>query len=340
MLAGHMMGASSVDIAAARGRIVTLGEALVDMLPLAQPAHGSPSAYQPAAGGAPANVAVGVARLGAPAGFVGRVGDDAFGRFLLTTLEDAGVDVSQVRTTTERTALAFVTLGEGGERDFAFYRENSADLSLTTEDIDADYLKAAAFLHVGSLSLTSEPARSATLAALRVAHSFGVPRSVDPNLRLGLWPSPDAARREIAALLPHATLIKLSEGELAFLTGATTERAARSLMGVETALLCVTHGAAGTTYYSAYSTGSVTSFPVTPVDTTGAGDAFVAALLVGLWQLGDWPAALSDTPTIERVVKHANAFAALTVTKQGAIPALPNRAELARFLASQDADPT
>lgn len=308
------------------------------MLPLAQPTAGTPSAYQPAAGGAPANVAVGVARLGAPAGFVGKVGHDAFGRFLLTTLEGEGVDVSQVRMTALRTALAFVTQGEAGERDFVFYRENAADLSLTAEDIRADYLKAAAFLHVGSLSLTAEPARSATLAALHLAHSLGVPRSVDPNLRLALWPNPSVARREIAALLPHATVIKLSEGELAFLTGATTERAARSLMGEATALLCVTRGAAGATYYSAHGSGSVPSFPVTPVDTTGAGDAFVAALLVGLRQQGDWLAALSHTPTIERVVKRANAVAALTVTKQGAIPALPNRAELARFLASHGAD--
>lgn len=326
------------------GRIVALGEALVDLV-ADSPGEGSladAATFYRAAGGAPANVAVGVARLGARSGFVGAVGNDAFGDFLETTLREEGVDTSQmIRSEQERTALAFVSLGAGGEREFLFYRHATADLQLRPSDLSEDYVSSAAVLHVGSLSLTAEPVRSATLAALQIARGSGVERSVDPNLRLDLWPDPETARRQIRELLAHATLLKISEDELEFLTGASGEGAARSLMHPDLALVCVTRGAAGVDYYTRSTSGTVATYKVQPVDTTGAGDAFMAALLVGLHRTPLMAQGLADdvndTQTLEKILRRANAFAALTVTRLGAIPAMPTAKELEAFLAANEA---
>lgn len=319
-------------------RVVTLGEALVDLV-VEEPrgaALQEARSFQRAAGGAPANVAVGVARLGAPAGFIGAVGSDPFGRFLQRTLQANGVDTSQVKETAAgQTALAFVSHAGEGERGFLFYRQNAADLQLRPEDVNEAYVANAAVLHVGSLSLTAEPALAATLTGLAYARSHGVPRSVDPNLRLDLWPHTRAAKGAIIELLSQATLVKLSAEELEFLTGATTAAAARSLMHEELQLLCVTRGAAGVEYHTQARSGHVHGWRVDPVDTTGAGDAFVAALLAALTELpgqAGVAAVVADTAVLERTLRRATAFAALTVTRVGAIPAMPSAAELAVFM--------
>ncbi|MFA5550122.1 MAG: PfkB family carbohydrate kinase [Trueperaceae bacterium] len=318
------------------GRVVALGEALVDLLP-GPPAADRPGevAYYPAAGGAPANVAVGAARLGATAGFIGALADDPFGRFLLSTLRSEGVDTDHVVIAPgARTALAFVTHGEGGERRFHFYREDAADLRLHPLDVDAAYIASATVLHVGSLSLTGESARSATLHAVASARRLGVPVSVDANLRLDLWPTAGAARREVLALAAEATVLKLSEDELEFLTGARGEPAARSLFGSELELLCVTQGARGTAYFTRAAASFVPAFAVEPVDTTGAGDAFVAALLAAFALEGSVRGTVADPPVLAGAIRRAYAFAALTVTRPGAIAAMPRQGELDAFLRS------
>lgn len=322
-----------------RGRVVTLGEALVDMLPGPPAADAPPDevAYYRAAGGAPANVAVGAARLGAAAGFIGALADDPFGRFLLGTLRSEGVDTHNVVVVPDaRTALAFVTHSDGGERRFHFYREGAADLRLRPVDVNAAYIAGAAVLHVGSLSLTGESARSATLHAVATARRLNVPVSVDPNLRLDLWPTAATARREILALMAQATLLKLSDEELEFLTGASGESAARSLFGSELELLCVTHGAHGTSYYTRTATSFETAFAVTPVDTTGAGDAFVAALLATIAVAGSVHKTVDDSLALAAAIRRANAFAALTVTRPGATTAMPRPDELEAFLRGSD----
>ena len=320
-------------------RVVTLGEALVDLV-ADEPRGAALQAtrtFQRAAGGAPANVAVGVARLGTPAGFIGAVGSDPFGRFLKRTLQAEGVDTSQVaETAAGQTALAFVSHSAGGERGFLFYRQNAADLQLRPEDVNEAYVANAAVLHVGSLSLTAEPARAATLTALAFARGHGVPRSVDPNLRLDQWPDAQAAREAIRELLSQATLVKLSAEELEFLTGDTSPATARALLHDELQLLCVTRGAAGVEYHTQARSGYVHGWRVEPVDTTGAGDAFVAALLAALAESPgqtSLAASVADAAVLERALHRATAFAALTVTRVGAIPAMPTAAELAAFMA-------
>lgn len=308
---------------------------------VAEEQHGADLAaaavFHRAAGGAPANVAVGVARLGVPAAFIGQVGADPFGDFLASTLAEEGVNVDHLsRSETAATALAFVSLGPGGERDFVFYRQAAADLQLTPADVSSAFGGDAAVMHVGSLSLTAEPARSATYHAISLARSKGVPVSVDPNLRLSLWPDARTARQEVLNLVAHANVLKLSEDELEFLTGAADGGAAASLMHDRMQLICVTRGQQGVEYHTREISGTVPAFAVTAVDTTGAGDAFTAGLLAALARapgLAGDAGGPPDLPALESALRRANAFAALTVTRRGAIPAMPTLAELEAFLA-------
>lgn len=289
-------------------------------------------AFQKAAGGAPANVAVGVARLGYRAGFMGQVGDDEFGHFLADTLRAGGVDTGGLRFSSEaRTALAFVSLRADGEREFMFYRHPSADMLWRPEDVDAAFAAQTRIFHYGSISLIGEPSRGATLAALEHARGGGALISYDPNLRPALWPNSDAARAGILAGWGHAELIKVSEEELVFLSGEPgLARGARALWHDRLRLLVVTRGPEGCAYFTPDGEGAGPGFCVEPVDTTGAGDAFVAGLLAGLL---DHDLRL-DPPALAHALRLGNAAGALTTTKRGAIPALPTRAEVEALLAA------
>jgi fructokinase len=313
--------------------VLSLGELLIDFVPdrtgvtLGQADH-----FLKAAGGAPANVAVGLARLGVDAGFVGKVGDDPFGRWLADVLANDGVDVGQLRfDAAARTALAFVSLTAEGERDFMFYRHPSADQLHRPDEIDLDAVAAADILHHGSISLIQEPSRSATLAAIEAARAAGRLVSYDPNLRLPLWPSADAAREGILSAWRSAHVIKISDDELAFLTGSRDLEAARTLLHDDLRLLAVTLGADGVAWFAQGRSGVTPGFRVEVADTTGAGDAFVAGLLAALQ--AD-PALPSDPEALDAALRRANAYAALTTTAAGAIPALPTREALERFLAA------
>jgi fructokinase len=314
--------------------IVTVGELLIDFI--AEPAGlavAEAERFVPAAGGAPANVAVGAARLGGDAAFLGKVGDDPFGRKLAALLTSEGVDVGGLRFDgSARTALAFVALREGGEREFSFYRNPSADMLYRPDEVDLDLVRAAKILHFGSISLIHEPARGATLAAVEAARSAGVIVSFDPNLRPALWPDEDAARDGLLLGWQLAQVIKASEEELEFLAGDPGPAAARGLMHPGLELLAITRGPRGVDYLTRDREGSVPGFTVEARDTTGAGDAFVAALLESLARRPD----LARRPAeLRAALVRANACAALTVTRHGAIPALPGRAELEAFLAMQ-----
>lgn len=314
--------------------VIACGELLIDFVPTESGVTLiEASAFKKAAGGAPANVAVGVARLGYRAGFLGQVGEDAFGHFLADTLLQSGVDVAGLRFSPEaRTALAFVSLRADGERSFMFYRHPSADMLWRPEDVDAAYAASARIFHYGSISLIGEPSRSATFAALDHARRGGALISYDPNLRLALWPSADAARAGMLAGWQHADLAKVSEEELEFLTGETDEaRAVGKLWHDRLKLLTVTRGAAGSAYFTADARGEVPGFKVSAVDTTGAGDGFLAGLLAGLLDGG----LQFEREKIEHALRLGNAVGGLTTTQRGAIPALPTRAAVETFVASQ-----
>lgn len=311
--------------------VIACGELLIDFVSTESGVSlaDAPS-FKKAPGGAPANVAVGVARLGHRAGFLGQVGDDDFGHFLADTLTHNGVDVGGLRFSTEaRTALAFVSLRADGERSFMFYRHPSADMLWRPEDVDVSYAAQTRVFHYGSISLINEPSRSATLTALTAARNAGALISYDPNLRLPLWPSADAARAGILAGWQYAHVIKVSEEELVFLTGQRDLTvAARSLWRDDLRLLVVTQGATGCVYFTPTGQGAVPGFKVQAVDTTGAGDGFVAGLLVGLLEGGlTW-----DQTRLEQGLRLGNAVGALTTLERGAIPALPTRQQVEKFL--------
>lgn len=319
--------------------IIALGELLIDFVSTVSgvPLSESP-AFEKAPGGAPANVAAGLAKLGQSAGFMGKVGDDAFGRFLAQTLRDAGVDTAALRFSAEaRTALAFVSLRADGERDFMFYRHPSADMLYAPAEVDEDYIRGGRIFHYGSISLIDDPVRGATLHAIETAREAGLLISYDPNLRLNLWPSPQAAREGMMLGWPLAQVIKVSEEELAFLSGTDDfDEAVARLWHTDLRLLLVTQGKAGCRYATPHVAGQVAGFAVRAVDTTGAGDGFVAGLLKGLFECAPdgVPLIPDDEDRLRAICRYANAVGALTTTRRGAIPALPTARQVDQFMHS------
>lgn len=312
--------------------IVTLGELLIDFVPTVSGVSLIEApAFKKAPGGAPANVAAGLSKLGVTCAFLGKVGEDAFGRFLKETLDEVGVNTEGLVFSDEaRTALAFVSLRADGEREFMFYRHPSADMLYRPEEVAVELIQNAKIFHFGSISLISEPSRSATLTALRTARESGLLISYDPNLRLALWPDADAAKTGMLSVWEQAALIKVSEEELTFLTGETdTAQAVDKLWHKDLRLMIVTLGKEGCAYITPDFRGTVSGFSVKPVDTTGAGDGFVAGLLRGLLINQD---ALHAESGLRAVCRFANAVGALTTTQLGAIPALPTLREVEAFL--------
>ena len=313
---------------------ICLGELLIDFVPTVTGAGliDTP-AFIKAPGGAPGNVAVGLARLGVQSAFMGKVGDDVFGHFLAQTLAETGVDVRPLRFSAEaRTALAFVSLRADGEREFMFYRHPSADMLFNPREVDVEAIQQAKLLHFGSISLIGEPSRSATLYAVDTARDAGCLISYDPNLRLPLWPDAEAARTGMLLGLKKAHIVKLSDDESEFLTGLCDLEAARqALWHDDLKLMVVTRGRAGCVYFTPEFSSAVESFAVEAVDATGAGDGFVAGLLQGV--LAD-PAIIQDETRLRGLCRFANAVGALATLERGAIPALPNREQVQAFLGS------
>ncbi|KAK0606881.1 hypothetical protein LWI29_005559 [Acer saccharum] len=315
------------------GLIVSFGEMLIDFVPTESGVSlAEAPGFLKAPGGAPANVAIAVTRLGGKAAFVGKLGDDEFGHMLAGILKENGVNGDGINFDQgARTALAFVTLRADGDREFMFYRNPSADMLLKPEELNLELIKSAKAFHYGSISLIVEPCRSAHLKAMEVAKEAGALLSYDPNLRLPLWPSAEEARVQIKSIWDKAEVIKVSDVELEFLTGSDKidDESALSLWHPNLKLLLVTLGEKGCRYYTKHFKGSVDAFHVKTVDTTGAGDSFVGALLT---KVVDDHSILEDEGRLREVLKFANACGAITTTKKGAIPALPTETEVLSLL--------
>ncbi|XP_042398029.1 fructokinase-1-like [Zingiber officinale] len=324
---------ANVNSAGDAGIVVSFGEMLIDFVPTESGVSlAEATAFLKAPGGAPANVAIAVKRLGRRSAFVGKLGDDEFGHMLVSILRDNGVsDAGVVFDSGARTALAFVTLRADGEREFMFYRNPSADMLLTKAELNVDLIRKASIFHYGSISLISEPCRSAHLKAMELAKEAGALLSFDPNLRLLLWPSPEEARKQILSIWNQADIVKVSEVELAFLTGhdSVEDEVAMRLWHPNLKLMLVTLGDKGCKYYTKDFRGLIGSFPVRQVDSTGSGDAFVGGMLRGI---EEDRSALQDEKKLREVLKFANACGAITATKKGAIPSLPNVAEVMQLL--------
>ena len=306
--------------------ITAIGEILIDMTQSGVTEQGIPR-YDANPGGAPANLAVAASRLGVNTAFVGRVGDDSYGAFLRRTLAQNGVDITGLSVDPrEHTTLAVVSLDEKGERSFSFYRDPSADVSLRFEDVPQVLLENTRLLHFGSVSLTAEPSRSATLQAVQTAKAAGALISYDPNYRPSLWRDADAAIQGMREPLVYADILKVSDEELPLLTG-TDDLAQGSAVvrdkGIR--LVLVTLGPDGAFYRMGDRTGHVPGVPCQVCDTNGAGDTFFGAALSRL--VGCELDTLT-VPELEKVIAFANRAASITTSRHGAIPAMPTLAEM------------
>jgi fructokinase len=298
--------------------IVALGELLIDFTDAGLSPAGQ-RLYEQNPGGAPANVLCAAARLGMKTGFIGKVGADMQGRFLCGALVKEGIDVSGlVMSETESTTLAFVNIGKKGEREFSFCRKPGADTCLRWTELNEKLLNSCRIFHFGSLSMTDEPSRGATIAAVRAAGESGAIISYDPNYRAPLWPGKDMARRMMLYVLPLVDILKLSAEEARLLTGQIGAMAAfRALTSMTGACVVMTMGADGAICACGGKTVEVPGFSAgKAVDTTGAGDAFCGALLSRICHD-------SIGSDIGEDIRFANAAAALCVTKRGGIPAMP-----------------
>lgn len=280
-------------------------------------------------GGAPANLAVAASRLGAKTAFVGGVGRDSYGDFLRRTLEQNRVDVTGLSVDpTQHTTLAIVSLDERGERSFSFYRDPSADVNLRFEDVPTELLENTRVLHFGSVSLTAEPSRSATLRAVQTAKAHGVLISYDPNYRASLWPDEETAVRQMRDPLALVDILKISDEELPLLTGLTDpERGSARLAEKGIRLILVTLGANGAFYRFGGRIGHVPGVRVTVGDTNGAGDTFFGAALSQLVRLKSLDTLTEEE--LERILRFANRAASITTSRHGAIPAMPTLEEMA-----------
>ncbi|MCD7755321.1 MAG: carbohydrate kinase [Firmicutes bacterium] len=307
--------------------ITAVGEILIDLTQNGQNAQGIPQ-FAANPGGAPANLAVAAARLGASAAFIGKVGADSFGTFLRDTLAANHVDVSGLVTDpVQHTTLAVVALDAQGERNFSFYRDPSADVNLQKGEISLEQMKNTRFLHFGSVSLTSEPARSATLYAAKTAKAQGAIISYDPNYRASLWPEEALAVKRMREPLPLVDVLKVSDEELPLMTGsADLEVGTKILADLGIRMVLVTLGADGAFYRFGGRTGHVPGVKCQVGDTNGAGDTFFGATLAQLAKLESLDTL--TTGQLETILHYANKAASITTSRHGAIPAMPTYGEV------------
>lgn len=318
--------------------VVCLGELLIDFVSTTTdvPLADCPS-FHKAPGGAPANVAAGLAKLGVSAGFIGKVGDDPFGDLLRATLDAAGVDTScLIKGRHVRTSLAFVANRSDGRKEIAFWRHPGADMLLSVDDLDFGYIGAARVFHFGSVSLSHLPSRDATLAAARAARAAGLLVSFDPNLRLPLWESGGDARHWIWEAMQFAHVVKLAEEEWEFVTGVDSfEKGNAKIRAAGPQLAVMTSGQRGCSFATSCAQGVMPAFAVDAVDALGAGDAFVAGMIRQFLALDcPMPAALGGLTSsdLTRIMTYASACGAWATQKLGAIPALPMADEVEDFM--------
>ena len=305
--------------------VTAIGELLIDFTPGGVSGEGT-VLFERNPGGAPGNVLALLAKLGKKTALISKVGEDQFGDFLISVVDDIGVEKKGIiRTKEANTTLAFVHLDSKGDRSFSFYRKPGADMLLSEEEVDMDLVKDARIFHFGTVSMTHQPSRGATLYAAKAAREKGAMISFDPNLRPPLWNSLEEAKKMMEEGLGLADILKVSEEELEFITGLKSleEGSAfiRDKYGIR--LILVTLGPKGCFYRLDTHTGRLNTYDVHTVDTTGAGDAFLGAFLYQILEKGK---AIKDLSAgdIEFMIDFANAAGSLATMRKGAIPAMPS----------------
>ena len=316
--------------------VVALGELLIDFATVSTDESGYPTmAAHP--GGAPANFLSALTKYGFGTALLGKVGTDTFGNLLIGTLKEAGIETKGlVQTDDVFTTLAFVTFDEAGDRKFAFSRKPGADTCISFEELDLSLIDEAKVFHFGTLSLTDDPARTATQKAVAYAKSKGKLITYDPNLRKPLWKDLTAAKEQLLWGLNQADVVKISDEEVEFLFGLDVEDGAQHILencGVK--LVFVTCGANGCFFKNANAEGHVPSLSdIHVIDTTGAGDIFGGSTVWKLLQTEKAPEALSERE-LQNIVSFACTAAGLSTTRPGGIPSIPEYETVIQRLESE-----
>ncbi|MFV0550782.1 MAG: carbohydrate kinase family protein [Anaerorhabdus sp.] len=316
-------------------KLCGIGEALIDFIPNEKGRRlKDVENFKQVAGGAPANVCGAVAKLGGQSVFLTKLGDDAFGDVIVDELNKSEIDTQYILRTKEYdTSLAFVSLRLDGNRDFKFYRRTAADLQFQPDDIDLAVLEDVGFIHFCSVSLVDSPMKKAHLRLIEVANEKNIKICFDPNLRLSLWDDAEELKKTVLEFLPYAHCIKISDEELEFITGYTNIKDALPLFFKNKCeYLLYTKGKDGVTLYTKDNREiSVNGLVVDVVDTTGAGDSFIGSFLYKLLN-DDIEQLLSvSNETLHEYLSFANAYAALTTTKEGALAAMATKIEFEAF---------
>lgn len=306
---------------------ICVGEMLIDFTP------GSvPGSYIRNPGGAPANACIAMAKNELSTGFLGKLGEDDFGRFLKETLEENGVSVLCPKLTDEAiTTLAFVTLYENGERSFTFARKPGADMLLTREDIPEEAIENTRLLHAGSFGMSKDPSRGATAYAMKLAKEKGKLVSFDVNYRDTVWESEEEAAGVVASILEYVDFLKISEEELGFVGGE--ENIPAFMKEHRIAVVIETLGSEGARFFFDGKQGHVKGHKVSAVDATGAGDAFWGGFLSKVLMSGVQTTEDVTEEIVRSALEYGNASGGLCVQRMGGIPALPTKAEIEAYTA-------
>jgi fructokinase len=315
--------------------VVALGELLIDFTENGISEQGNPL-LEANPGGAPCNVLSMLTRFKKKTAFIGKVGRDGFGQLLDKAIIEQGIsDIGLRYDENVHTTLALVLKLPNGDRDFAFYRKPGADVNLSADEIDAGLIQSARLFHFGSLSLTDEPARSATKTALRIAEEAGLLISFDPNLREPLWDSLDEAKVQIDYGMRHADILKISDNEIQWFTGKQDfEEGVRYLQEAypNLKLICLSMGPDGSRAYTANAKAEAASFlQEDTIETTGAGDTFCACVLNTV--LDEGIESLNEDK-LKAMLVRANAAASIVTTRKGALRVMPDVQEIDDFLAN------
>ena len=317
--------------------VAAFGELVIDLIPAGL--DGDEPLFAARPGGAPGNVAAGIARLGLRSAMLSKAGRESFGDLVVKALAASGVETRAIRrAATETTALAVVSVDTAGERDFTLYRSGCADARYTPEEVDTNIIRSARLLHAGSLSLATPVSAAAQRFAVATAREAGALVSADPNLRPAVWRDAEAmiaAGREAVAC---ANIVKLSGEELAILAGTDNESAAvQRLWHPHLKVMAVTKGPRGAAVYTDGWKVSVDGFTVDVVDTVGCGDAFMAALLAGLLATD---LSRLDKDTAAAIGRRASAAGAVMATRAGAMTRMPLPQEIDRLMGMQHLEAT
>ena len=316
--------------------VVALGELLIDLTQNGLSAQGNPT-LEANPGGAPCNVLALLSKLGHKTAFIGKVGQDGFGDQLEAALVETGISVEGLCwDKAVHTTLAVVHTFADGDRDFSFYRNPGADMRLTKDEVNMELIRQSKIFHFGTLSMTDEPVRSATYAAIAEAERAGVLRSFDPNLRPPLWRTLDEAKEQVLFGMAHCDILKISDNEIQWLTGledfdAGIRWVQERFPGIRLILLSM--GKEGSRAYSGTTMAQVRGFCVNTVETTGAGDTFFGGVLhhVLTWGLRDY-----TQEELTQMLTFANAAAAIITTKKGALRVMPEKADILALAGRQD----